>query len=391
MENLNKRIISTLLAGAMTVGVGAQLQSEARAEDAVVVSQADAENMDLVEVSHMKGIYNVIVNNVPVYVYLGNNVDNEYLLKNDALELAKKNYNTNQVYFYSKVIESPNYVEGVTPEDERYNFVYAISDKQSVEGWTMVEDTNIITEGELVASTIELGEFLLKEVDLSRYVWDFNGFGCVDLNHDGERKELVYVGNDGKNFITDKITAIATVNASNGKTKIYEKKVQNGSIMALSDVNPGNGWVEVTNVNSIPNDKEIGTSTRYMEIVSYVASTTVTTEQLYFPKLNQDVNVVTSTDNQVEVQNNITALKKDAALSWAYSAYAGKVFCILQKEYVDKNTGLATTIYAISETIVDGYDYAFDDKIPTDAMIYLSVNDAENYIVLYGKSVTRTL
>ena len=60
--------------------------------------------------------------------------------------------------------------------------------------------------------------------------------------------------------------------------------------------------------------------------------------------------------------------------------------------YVDKSTGLATKVYAISTQLyVDGYDFAFDDLIPNNAMICLSVQDAENYVALYGKSATKAL
>ncbi len=390
MEKLNKRIMSGLLAGALTLGVAPAISSEAKAkdDDVIVITEADAANMDLVEICHMKGIYNVVANNVPVYVYLNNKVDNEYLLKNDAVELAKKNYNTNKVYFYSKVVESPNYVKGETPENERYNFVYAMSDKTSVKGWTRVQDTRVITDGELVASSIELGEFLLKEVDLSRYTWDFTGFGYADVNHDGVMTEVVYVGNNEANGLLDKASATISVNQSNGKVKVYEKVLSDRTMFALSSKNPGNGWKQ-SNLNKINNNVQIGTSPEYMDALYHVVSTTVTTENLYFPKLDNGINQIV----EPVLPNNINMLIKNEAISWASNTYMipGQ-FCILQKEYIDKNTGLATKVYAISTQInVDGYDFAFDDFIPNDAMICLSIQDAENYVALYGKSATKAL
>lgn len=392
MENLNKRITSLVLAGALTMGTGAVLSNEAKAkdDDVIVITEENAANMDLVEVCHMKGIYNVIVNNVPVYVYLNNKVDNEYLLKNDAVELAKKNYDTNKVYFYSKVVESPNYVKGFTPEEERYNFVYALSDKTSVKGWTRVQDTRVITDGELVATSIELGEFLLKEVDLSRYTWDFAGFGYADVNHDNIMSEVIYVGNSEGNMLLDKTSATITINQSNGKIKVYEKKLNDRTMFALSSVNPGNGWKK-SSLDKINNNVQIGNSPEYMDALYHIASTTVTTEKLYFPKVDNGINSVIE---PVLPENSINMLSKDEAIAWASTTYtpSNVQFCILQKEYIDKNTGLATKIYAIStQMYVDGYDFAFDDLIPNNEFICLSVQDAENYIALYGKSATKSL
>lgn len=392
MESLNKRIMSTLLAGALTVGVGAPLQNEAKAAETTTITEADAANMDLVEVCHMKGIYNVIVNNVPVYVYLNNKVDNEYLLKNEAVEIAKKNYNTDKVYFYSKVVESPYYVKGETPEEERYNFVYALSDKTSVKGWTRVKDTKVITDGELVSTTIELGEFILKEVDLTRFTWDFTGFGYADVNHDNIMGELVYVGNNGSNMLLDKASAQVMINEGKGKIKVYEKKLSDRKMYALSSVKPDKTWTQ-SSMSKINNNTQIGSTTEYMDALYHVASTTVTTEQLYFPKLD----LGTTVSDIAPVSNNINTINmliKDEALSWASKTYAPALtqYCILQKEYIDKNTGFATKVYAISTQLyVDGYDFAFDDQIPANAMICLSVEDAENYVALYGKSVTKAL
>lgn len=394
MESLNKKITSLVLAGALTMGTGAVLSNEAKAkdDDVIVITEQNAANMDLVEICHMKGIYNVIVDNVPVYVCLNNNVDNEYLLKNDAVELAKKNYNTNKVYFYSKVVESPNYVKGYTSEDERYNFVYAISDKTSVKGWTRVRDTRVITDGELVASSIELGEFLLKEVDLSRYTWDFTGFGYADVNHDNIMSEVIYVGNSEGNMLLDKYSASININQSNGKIKVYEKKLNDRTMFALSSVNPGNGWKK-SSLDKINNNDQIGSSPEYMDALYHIASTTVTTEKLYFPKvdngINQILEPVLPNDNI-----NINMLSKNDAITWASTTYtpSNVQFCILQKEYVDRNTGLAKKIYAISTQMdVEGYDFAFDDLIPNNELICLSVQDAENYIALYGKSVIKSL
>ena len=398
MEKLNKRIMSSLLATSLALGITTGLKNEAQAkdDDVVVITEADAANMDLVEICHMKGIYNVVVNNVPVYVYLNNKVDNEYLLKNDAVELAKKSYNTDKVYFYSKVVQSPNYVEGFTPEEERYNFVYALSDKTSVEGWTRVADTNVITSEELVASSIELGEFILKEVDLSRFflpasdpLYTSVGYGYVDVNHDGVMSEVVYIGNNDNNMLVNKDTAVTMINDSKGKIKVFEKKVTSGTMVALSEKAPGNGWKQV-NINNVSKTKQIGTSVEYMDAMYHVASTTVTTEKLYFPKLDNNVNAITT--DPVGPQTTINILSKAEALTWASTTYAGRLFCILQKEYVDKNTGLATKVYAISTDLsVEGYDFAFDDNIPSNAMICLSVADAENYIATYGKAVTKSL
>lgn len=400
MEKLNKRIMSGLLAGTLTFGTMPALQSVANAkdDDVIIITEENAANMDLVEVCHMKGIYNVIVNNVPVYVYLNNKVDNQYLLKNDAVELAKQEYNTNKVYFYSKVVKSPNYVEGFSPAEEEFNFVYALSDKSSVKGWTRVQNTSVITDGELVASSIGLGEFLLKEVDLSRFFrptedpfYSNAGFGYADINHDGVLSEIIYVGNDESNMLLDKFNATIRVNESKGKVKVYKAWMNDRTVFALSSKNPGNGW-KLSGLNEVNDNILIGTSPEFMEALYHVASTTVTTEQLYFPKIDNGINQVI--DEPVLSNSNVNMLSKNDAINWASNTYTSSnvQFCILQREYVDKNTGLATKVYAISTQLyVDGYDFAFDDLIPNNAMICLSVQDAENYVALYGKSATKAL
>jgi len=390
MEKLNKRIMSGLLATSMTFGVLPALSSKAEAtnNDVTVITEADAANMDLVEICHMKGIYNVIVNNVPVYVYLNNKLDNDFLLKNDAIELAKKNYNVGKVYFHSKVVESPYYVKGVTPENERYNFVYALSDKSSVSGWTRVYDTSVINDDSLVSSTIELGEFILKEEDLSRYTWDMSGFGFVDVNHDNVRNELVYLGNGSYNDILDKNSAVAMINSSKGSLSVYEKTVKAGTMRTLSSVNLGSGWKKVS-INNVPSTSQIGTNPEFMEAMYDILTTTVSTEQLYFPKVDNGINQVIDS----VLPNSINMLTKDEAINWAISVYPTPgQFCILKREYINRNTGLPSTVYAISTQMnVEGYDFAYNDAIASNAMICLSIQDAENYVVSYGKSATKVL
>ena len=81
MNYSNKKIISLLLSGAITLGVSAPTVSAAensrrRYNPSYLSDVAYDQN-----VYSMTGMYTEMLDKLPVYVYLGNGVDNEYLEK----------------------------------------------------------------------------------------------------------------------------------------------------------------------------------------------------------------------------------------------------------------------------------------------------------------------
>lgn len=99
----NKKLVSLLLAGTLSASVAPAMVNSVSAEEAVTQSYLDTLNQT--KVYHMDGIYTVMVNNIPMYVYLNNDVENEYLFKEEALFRGEMNYE--KVYVYKKTVKNP--------------------------------------------------------------------------------------------------------------------------------------------------------------------------------------------------------------------------------------------------------------------------------------------
>ena len=386
IENLRK-MKATLLATLLTVSLANTSNTNAQAidEETIVIDEMDLSKYDVVEFHKLKGVYTMLVDNKPLYVYLNNNYKNDFLPKSDALAIARENYNTNNVYFQSKVIQSPYYVEGETPEEERYNSVFAISKEEKVEGWTNVKDANIPADC-LVATTLEMGDFMLSEANLTKYKENMNGFALMDIKNDGVT-DVVFLGNNEYNGLINKKEAAALMSADKniklyGKQVIEKDKVK--TIYALNNTNPGNGWTQksLSEINTDTN--VIGSNTLYMDALFFITYTNfkeIETEKIYIPK---------SVDNTLENNTNksMDCLPKAEAISYADNKFIGLQYCILQRT-ISLQNGEQQTIYAISlEGEVDGWTFAFDDKIPENANIFLTLTDACNYIDAYGKNLS---
>ena len=161
MKISNKKLMSLILSGALiaspTIAHASTKGTSTNSPYGYYISDNDE------KIYFMDGFYTEMVNGEPVYVYLGNGLSNRYLPLYDAIEEAENNYRN--TYIYKKKVLNPNYKKG---KNEKYITIYAISGKTRVSGGTRIkkEDLNY---NDMVATTIELGEFLLKGIDLGRY------------------------------------------------------------------------------------------------------------------------------------------------------------------------------------------------------------------------------
>ena len=124
----------------------------------------------------------------------------------------------------------------------------------------------------MVATTIELGNFLISPKDLTRDETDMIGFGQIDINNNGTY-ENVYIGNAKENKMFTKEAALQFAISKYNTYSILSKKVENKNykdkndqkyitIYAISSENREDGWTKV-NKSSVPDDALIASNTEY--------------------------------------------------------------------------------------------------------------------------------
>lgn len=361
-----------MLAGTLSTSMLPAMVNSASAEETATTSYVDTLNQT--KLCYMNGVYTTIVNNTPVYVYLGNEVENKFLIKEEALFRVEMNYE--KVYVFKKTVKNPNYVnDGETP---RNITVYALSGKSSVSGWTRV-NKNEVNSYNKIATSIELGEFLLKDVNLYAYNYNMLGFAYADINKDGYANELVYIGNNKINKLMTKEDAIRYAVSNFENYYIQSKTVSNPDyvygvnsktikVYAISEKSYVAGWTRV-NKSKVPNDAMVSSSIEYMNLLVHINANKVQEDYVYNPSVPVIPSKPTFTYNY---------MKKDAALSFAYQNYP--MFCILTKTVYNPNSNEAYVIYAFStETVLEGWEPAFNDTIHPDSCIFLTMQDAYNY------------
>lgn len=277
--------------------------------------------------------------------------------------------------FIRKQLKILNYIYNVTP---RNITVYALSGKSSVSGWTRINKSEL-SYYDKVATSIELGEFLLKDVNLSAYQYNMLGYGYVDINKDGMSNELMYIGNNKVNMLMTKEEAIKyainnfdnyyiqskTIDNPNYKYGVNSKTIK---VYAISEKSYVSGWSRV-NKSQVPSDATIASSIEYMEAINHINAHKVRENIIYEP----DVPVLP--DEPIYTYNY---MKKDEALNYAYNKYP--MFCIQSKVVVNPNNNDIYILYAFStETDVEGWEPAFNDDINKDACIFLTMQDAYNF------------
>lgn len=393
MNYSNKKIISLLLSGAITLGVCAPTVSAAensrrRYNPSYLSDVAYDQN-----VYSMTGMYTEMLDKLPVYVYLANGVDNEYLEKNEALYVAEMNYDN--TYIFKKTAVTYYYDSRNRRQEEKVT-VYAISDKKTVSnysGWTRVDKSDV-RRTELVATSIELGEFLLKDIDLSSYYYNADGFALVDLNKDGKNTELMYLGNDKENKVYKKAEAIKYAVENYDTYYILRKRIpikgsyRSNYVYAISEKSYVEGWSKVSK-RDIKEDEVIATNIEYMEALVNIYDGDITVIKDNSNKITDDNNSNNENNNNGNNNNtneNYSYMLKNEALAFAYQNYAD--FCILSREFK------GSTIYAFSSSLdVQDWDIVGNDEINENSNIFLTINDANKYIyaVTYSnaKKLTR--
>lgn len=375
MKITNEKIISLLLAGTLSTGMMPTMINSVNAIDNVTTGITDTLNQS--KTYNMNGIYMTIVNNTPVYVYLGNEVENKYLLKEEALFKGEMNYE--KVYAYKKTIKNPNYVNnGMSPKNIT---IYALSGKSNVSGWTKINKSDI-SSYEKVATSIELGEFLLSNVNLYSYTYNMLGYAYVDINKDGKSEEIIYIGNNKINRLMTKEEAIRYASTNFENYYIQSKTIDNPNyqygvnsktikVYAISEKSYVNGWTRV-NKTKVPNDAKIASSIELMNVINHINSNKVYEENTYIPDTPSKPTI--PSDPEV-----ITYMKKDEAIDYAYIHFP--MSYILSKTIVNpNNSNEVYIIYAFSETInVEGWELAYNDTISPNSCIFLTMEYAKAF------------
>lgn len=378
MKYNNKQIMSLILSGALVTSVTA---TTVNATDKGNFKERNSQIIELRDSFNLDGLYTTYIDNKPIYVYLNNNLENKYVEKEEAIRILKKYYNN--VYTYSKTVDNPDYIKGVSPLTDKKITVYALSNKTSVSGWTRVYN---ISNSEKVATSIELGEFLLKKIKLENYKTNMIGFANIDINRDGE-SELVYIGNNKKNEILDKNEAIKWANSVynnyyiQSKT-IYDNKIKrNVTIYAISEYSYVDGWKRI-NKNNIPSDEVIATNAEYYEALVNMTNNLNT--------LTWNTTYIRKPDDNIKYDNTYRYMLKKDALDYAYNNY--DTFCILAKAVVNKFTNEKEVLYAFSGTHnIEGWTIIANDFIPKDSNIFLTMQDAYNYEYYIANNNIKTL
>ncbi len=397
MEKLNKRLMSLILSAAITTSV-APTVANAMGNEQAETESTSIEAVDSV-VRNMDGLYTSVVDGVPVYAYLGNDKRNEYLLRDEAYNLAGELYGV--YYVFAKKVDNPNYVQGVSPEDTKTITVFAISTQDNVEGWTRVP-RDYVNASQSVATSIELGEFMLKGVDLSSYTTNMLGFGYIDVNKDGFG-DIVYIGNNKANYMLTKEDAILFANKNYEKYYFQVKSVPNPdyveginskdvSVYAISDAEVVDGYTKVS-ASEVPDYVNVASNTEYMDANVYIdakAKEASKTEDKTDTNVNGNTNPNTN-NNVAGISVNPITMKKDKALEYAYSHYPE--FCIMTKVINNpaKEDGIEV-LYAFSFVVrVDGWSIIGNDFIPSNASIFLTLEDAYAHIYDVENNYGKTL
>lgn len=344
----------------------------------VVHSSYESNYENTITIYHMNGIYTTMVNGKPMYVYLNNAYRNEYLTKSEAISVGEENYE--DLYLFSKTKLNPKYINGVTPNSEKYITIYALSGKEKVNGWNRVNPENI-SKDEMVATTIDLGEFLLKGVDLSAYQYNKLGYAYVDFNKDGISNQLMYIGNNKYNTMMLKPDAINYASKNYKNYYILRKKVINPEnkkgfyVYALSDKSKVDGWTKI-NKKDLPKDAVVASNTDYMNVL---------VDMLFKPYCEEVIY------NYIDPTFACNFMLKDEALNYAYNNY--KSFCILTKKIVNpNNVNEIIDIYAFSTIpFVEGWSIIGNDNVPSNAVIFLTMTDAYVYESDLNNNFSRTL
>jgi len=391
MKLSNKQIMSLILSGALitspTVAHANTKQSTSNPYTYYVSYEGDDE-----EIYYLDGIYTDTTNDKPVYVYLGNGLSNKYLTLYDALEEAETNYRN--TYIYKKKILNPNYKKGI---NEKYITMYALSGKTRVSGWTRINEKDLYYEDK-VATTIELGEFLLKQINLGKYKYNMRGFANIDINGDGYNDGILYVGNNKNNIIFDnKSDAIKYGLNDYENFYFYKKTILNPNynndskkyitVYTISNKENVSGWTR-TKQSDVPSNAFIGSNPEFMNIYISMGLKVYVTEkdEDYVPEYKPDK------PTNPDYNGNYNYLKKDKALLYGYSHYKeDEIFCIIMKTITGPKNR-TETIYCLNpHPDVPGWTIIGDDFIPSNAYIFLSLQDAENYEYDFTNGYTREL
>jgi len=384
MESLNKRIISFSLASALAFSTlpAAEASYTKAGTNATVQSVVDMDGVN--GIYRNSGLYGAVVNDRLVYVFLGNDRINKYVTKGQALMIGNNNYRSFSVF--RKTVINPRYVPGVTPENEKFISVYALSEKNEVTGWVRVPKESLRSD-EYVATSLELGEFLLKNIDLSTYNKSMLGFAYMDVNKDGISDELIYLGNNSENKFLSKTDAFNWASNVYKNYYIYSKLVDNpnyvpgvnnSKVIVYTISNQGYlyGWNRIGK-SDVPNNAYIGTNPTFVDAYMYVA-----TKIKKAPEVDRPVE-----DKPVA---SFGAVLKKQALDYAYSNYP--YFCILTRKVYNKTTNTSTIIYAFSTTTkVAGWTIIGNELIPDNGYIFLNMESANKYIYSVENSYSRTL
>lgn len=399
MKMTNKKLLSSLLAFVTVFSLG---HVKAQAASNEVITEAQAENYlneNVLEKEYdMNGLYNVMVGTKPVYVYLGNEVRNEYLPKMEALVLGDLSYD--KTYLYSKTVDNPNYIPGVSSFYEKTVTVYALSDKSRVEGWTRI-NRDMLGANDKVATSIELGEFILTGTDLSSYRYNMLGFANADINKDGVSNELMYLGNNKVNQLMTKEEAIIFGVYNYENYYIQSKSVPNPDynygvnprtikVYALSEKSYVSGWTKV-NKTSLPNDALVASNVEYMDALVHVRANEAREVINNTPVLPVDPIVP-------DLGYTYNQLGKDAAIEYAYNnPQLYSQFCIRFKVIYNPIIQADEMLFTLDTTntidYVDnnGWSIIGNDYIPSSASLFLTMGDAQNYEFMVKNNITRTL
>lgn len=397
----NKRLMSLILSVPTALSLMPSVHAAQNvSEPTAIIEQANylSDTTVLEKEYDMNGVYNVMVGMKPVYVYLGNDVQNEYLPKMEALYIGENNYEKS--YIYSKTVDNPNYIPGVSSIGEKKITIYALSGKTSVSGWTRI-NRDRLSNGDMIATSIELGEFLLKGFDLSSYRYNMLGFANVDINKDGVSNEIMYLGNNKINTLMTKEEAIIFGLYNYKNYYIQSKTVPNPDyisgvnsrnikVYAVSDKSYVPGWIRISK-SKLPSDAVVASNVEYMNALVHIKSNVAREIVSNIPDL--PINPVLP---GLDEGFTCSYLSKDAALEFAHSnptLYSD--FCIRFKVIYNPRTKTDEMLFTFDTNTSpydnNGWAIIGNDYIPSNANIFLTMNDACNYEFMVKNNIFRTL
>ena len=389
MKDLNKKVMSLILSGVLTTSTSATVVNAAGLDELAGLEKTAEDTVkEETNAYSLNGMYTTMVNKKPVYVYLNNDRQNEYLEKNDALYLGELMYDN--VYVYSKTVTNPNYIKGFSPLSEKDVTVYALSGEYWVSGWTRV-DKKSLGNTDKVATTIELGEFLLKGVDLSIYENNMIGFANIDINGDSKVEEVVYLGNNKVNKLMTKNDAIKWAISVYDNYYLFKKTIDNPDYVKTTDPK------KIT-IYAVSSDSYVSGWTRISK--SDIKSTDIvaTNPEFYDALVNINKNVSTKVDvvindngetKEVEHDTYYDRRLKDKAFDYANKNY-DKYY--LMVKVITNAEGKNEILYAFSQTRdVKGWYTTINDTVRDNDYIFVSIKSAENYEYVVSNNYSRKL